>query len=235
MSILLKTPLIVSKKIDQPGFMIASDSNYFNQWAKTLFLSMQSHAPWAHVHFHLFDPTAEDLNWIGKRDCSVTVETIPVEHLGTNEERVMYLAAARYMRVREIYTDNTVLINQDADSIMVRDLPKDEFLKSLEHSWVPTAPKREQLSLCSAFGVGPDNTRHIICDRYSSVYGTPDWIFAYDQRVMDQMIAANEITAMDLRYTDFKFSDSSYIWTGKGDRVYKNQFKQEQAKYLSLI
>jgi hypothetical protein len=147
----------------------------------------------------------------------------------------MYLAAARYMRVREIYTDDTVLINQDADSIMVRDLSKDEFLKSLERSWVPTAPKREQLSLCSAFGVGPDNTRHIICDRYSSVYGTPDWIFAYDQRVMDQMLAAGEISAMDLRYTDFKFGNSSYIWTGKGNRVYKNQFKQQQAKYFSLL
>jgi len=235
MNILLKTPLTVGKKIDQPGFMIASDSGYFNQWAKTLFLSIQFHAPWAHVHFHLFDPTAEDLDWIDKRDCTVTVETIPTEHLGSNEERIMYLAAARYMRVREIYTDDTVLINQDADSIMVRDLSKDEFLKSLEHSWVPTAPKRAQLSLCSAFGVGPDNTRHIICDRYSAVYGTPDWIFAYDQRVMDQMIAADEISAMDLRYTDYKFSEDSYIWTGKGDRVYKKKFIQQQAKYLSLI
>jgi hypothetical protein len=132
MNTLLKTPLTVGKKIDQPGFMIASDSDYFTQWAKTLFLSIQSRAPWAHVHFHLFDPTAEDLDWASKRDCTVTVETIPAEHLGTNEERIMYLGAARYMRVREIYTDDTVLINQDADSIMVRDLSKDEFLKRID-------------------------------------------------------------------------------------------------------
>ena len=87
------------------------------------------------------------------------------------------------------------------------------------------------MSLCSAFGVGPDNTRHIICDRYSAVYGTPDWIFAYDQRVMDQMIAADEITAMDLRYTDFKFGNSSYIWTGKGDRKFKKTFTTLAEEY----
>lgn len=225
----------LSAKITQPGFMICGDSNYFKQWIKTLYLSIQKHAPWAHVHFHLFDPAAEDIQWMQQRDCTFTWENIPHEHLSTDLERVLYLGAARYMRVREIYTDDTVLINQDADSLMVRDLSKEEFLKSLEHSWVPTAPKREQLSLCSAFGCGPDRTRHIVCDRYSAVYGTPDWIFAYDQRAMDRMIEAGEIAPMDLRYTDFKFSDTSYIWTGKGDRVYKSRFKQAQEPYLSQI
>jgi hypothetical protein len=235
MTTLLTSALTIDSKIDQPGFMIACDSRYFTQWAKTLVMSIRTHAAWAHVHFHLFDPTEQDLAWAKKADCTVTTETIPADHLGTDEERVLYLAAARYMRVREIYTDNTVLINQDADSIMVRDLTKDEFLRSLERSWVPTAAKREQLSLCSAFGVGADDTRHTICDRYSSVYGTADWIFAYDQRVMDQMLAAGEITAMDLRYTDYKFGEDSYIWTGKGNRVYKKKFTQQQAKYLPHV
>jgi hypothetical protein len=225
----------LSTKINQTGFMICGDSNYFHHWIKTLYLSIQKHAPWAHIHFHLFDPSEQDIKWMQQRDCTFTWENIPPEHLATDLERVLYLGAARYMRVREIYTDDTVLINQDADSLMVRDLPKDEFLKSLDRSWVPTALKREQLSLCSAFGVGPDDTRHIICERYSAVYGTPEWIFAYDQRAVDRMIAAGEIGTMDLRYTDFKFSDSSYIWTGKGDRVYKSRFKEAQAPYLAQI
>ena len=228
-------PLQNSTKIDRIGFMICGDSNYFQNWIKTLYFSIQKHAVWAHIHIHLFDPSPEDLQWLTTQDCTWTWENIPQEHLGSDLERVLYLGAARYMRIREIYTDDTVMINQDADSLMVRDLPRDEFLKSLERSWIPVAPKREQRSLASAIGMGSDNTRHIICDRYSAVYGTPDWIFAYDQRVMDQMLAAGEITAMDLRYTDYKFGESSYIWTGKGNRVYKKKFTQQQAKYLPQI
>lgn len=222
-------------RVDQPGFMICGDSNYFQNWIKTLYLSIQRYAPWAHVHFHLFDPKPEDLAWMQNRNCTWTWENIPQQHLGSDLERVLYLGAARYMRIKEIYTDSTVLINQDADSIMVRDLSKQEFLDYLKRSWIPTAPKREQLSLASAIGMGLDNTRHVICDRYSAVYGTPEWIFAYDQRALDRMLSAGEIQPMDCKFTDFKFTDSSYIWTGKGDRVYKSKFREVQAQYLNQI
>lgn len=229
------TPLNISSKIDRPGFMLACDTLYFSNWAKVLFFSIQQHAPWAHVHFHIFDPTNQDKQWLSRHNCTATFETTPVEYSHDKLTSILYWAAARYMRVPEIYTDTTVLINQDADSIMVRDLPYDSFMSSLERSWVPTAPKREQLSLASALGFGPDNTRYILPKRYTPVIGTPEWVWAYDQRVLDTMIANNEIGTMDLRYTDFKFSDTSYIWTGKGERVYKRTFVEAMKRYQHLL
>lgn len=228
-------PLNLPNRIDKPGFMIACDTIYFSSWAKTLFFSIREHAPWAHIHFHIFDPTAQDHAWFAKNNCTYTSEITPPEYINDKLNKVLYWAAARYMRVPEIYTDDTVLINQDADSIMVKDLPQSEFMSSLERSWVPTAPKREQLSLASALGFGPDNTRHILPERYKPVIGTPEWVWAYDQRVLDVMIANNEIGKMDLRYTDFKFTDSSYIWTGKGDRVYKRSFVDKMNRYRHLL
>lgn len=228
-------PLNLPNRIDRPGFMIACDTVYFQNWAKTLFFSMQEHAPWAHVHFHIFDPVDQDHKWLQRNNCTYSTETTPVKYQIDKLTSVLYWAAARYMRVREIYTDNTVLINQDADSIMVKDLSYDDFMSTMDRSWVPTAPKREQLSLASALGFGPDNMRHILPDRYNTVIGTPEWIWAYDQRVLDKMIDAGEIGTMDLRYTDFKFTDLSYIWTGKGDRVYKKTFVEKMNKYRHLL
>lgn len=226
-------PLENLTKVDRIGFMICGDSNYFQKWIKSLHKSIQHHAPWAHIHLHIFDPTELDIKWMQSNNCSYTTEQIPKEHLTSDMSRMLYLVAARYMRIREIYTDNTQMINQDADSIMVRDLSRDEFLTSLERSWIPVAPKREQRSLASAIGMGADLARHTICKRYSQVHGTPDWIWTFDQRVLDRMIDADEIGTMDLRYTDFKFTDSSYIWTGKGDRVYKSRFLEQQRRFIS--
>jgi hypothetical protein len=40
------------------------------------------------------------------------------------------------------------------------------------------------------------------------------------------MLEDGSIKSMDLRFTDFKFGDNSYIWTGKGDRKYKTKFQE---------
>ena len=51
---------------------------------------------------------------------------------------------------------------------------------------------------------------------------TPGFLCGCDTIYFNQL--SNEIHEMDLRYTDYKFKDNSYIWTGKGDR--KNGHKK---------
>jgi hypothetical protein len=89
--------------------------------------------------------------------------------------------------------------------------------------------------LCSAFGFGTDSTRHILRKKYLEIMDTKDWFWTFDQRLVDVMLQLNEVAAMDLRYTDFKFSNDSYIWTGKGDRVYKHIFLEASEKYKKFI
>ena len=228
-------PLKLPKLVDQPGFMLAADTIYFNKWAKYLFFSIQKHAAWAHVHFHVFDPTAGDLDWLTKANCSYSSESTPEHYCQDHPTRILYWAAARYMRVPEIDTDNTAVINLDVDSVMIQNLTQQQFETDLQQSWVPTAPKRETRSLCSAIGFAADLGRYAVRQKLYSVYTTSRLTWALDQHLCDELLDTNELQPMDLRYTDYKMKPTSFIWTGKGDRVEKHSFKQAQAQYHALV
>jgi hypothetical protein len=229
-------PLKISSKIDRPGFMLAADSVYFNQWCKILYFSIRRHAPWAHCHFHVFDATAKDLDWLSKQDCSYTHEITPESYATDKPTSVLYWSAARYIRFPEIYTDNTPCIDLDADSVMVNPLSQEQFLRDLERSWVPTRFKKDKVkSLASAVGFGMDDTRHDFVSRLKNVYDNSRLTWALDQQILDTMIIEGSIQPMDLRYTNFRFAPGSYIWTGKGDRVESEVFKRAQDPYRGMI
>lgn len=228
-------PLNLPKLVDKDGFMIAADTVYFNKWAKYLFFSIKKHAPWAHVHFHIFDPTSDDLDWLLDADCTHSKEYTPAEYCATHQDRVVYWCAARYIRTTEIFADSASVINLDADSIMVKDLSHDQFCQDLKQSWVPVAPKRETRSLCSALGLGTDAGRYAVRQALLDVYLNSKLTWALDQRLCDQLIDNNQLQPMDLKYTDFKMKDTSYIWTGKGDRVDKSSFQKALSLYKHLV
>jgi hypothetical protein len=85
--------------------------------------------------------------------------------------------------------------------------------------------------LASAVGYGMDNARTIYADRMRHIRNTGRLAWADDQKLLDTMLDNNEISAMDLRYSDFKFRDESYIWTGKGDRKFKVKFDDMLSRY----
>jgi hypothetical protein len=222
--------------IKQPGFMCGCDTLYFNQLGKILYASIREHAPWAHMHFHIFDATLDDLDWADSRtNCSVSSEITPAEYNQTIEQRRAYWSNMRWVRVLDYYDNATPVIDIDADCVMVRPLSKEQFLSDLQHSWVPTAPKRDQQSLASAVGFAPDQARHRFAELLLDIKNNRYFQWADDQRMLDVMIDTGEIELMDLRYTDYKFRDTSYIWTGKGER--KNgakkgwQFAEASKKY----
>ena len=214
--------------------MLAADSKYFNDWAKTLYHSIRQHAPWAHIHFHLFDPQDSDINWLENHLCSYTQERTPESYASDHETSVLYWSAARYMRVTEIYEDHVRLIDLDVDSVMVNDLSQEKFSADLESTWVPTAKKRETLSLCSAIGFGADQGRYHVREKLEHVYLTDRLSWALDQRLCDELLVDGLIQPQDLRYTNYKFDPAAFIWTGKGDRVFKKSFQDQIALYRDL-
>jgi len=224
-------PLDIKHKIDRNGFMLAADTIYFNDWCKTLYMSIRKHAPWAHIHFHIFDATDQDREWLNKHPCTYTTEVTPEHYATDNDTAKKYWVAARYFRVPEIYTDSTLVIDLDADSIMVNPLSQETFEQDLQRSWVPTRPS----SLASAVAFGRDNVRHVFAERLLDVYHNGSLRWGEDQIILNEMLAKDEIAAMDLRYTHFKFDPSAYIWTGKGDRVYKRKFQERVEAYKPLI
>ena len=219
-------PLNLKNKITKHGFMLACDTVYLNNWTKPLFFSIQKYCPWAHIHIHVFDPVPSDIDWLSSHNCSYSTENTPSEFTDWSSKG-LYWSVARYARVLEIYTDDTLVIDLDVDSVVVNPIPQEEFFKDLESSWVPTRLKGGQIkSLASAVGFGADRARYIFAELLMDAYKNNKLVFAADQAILNGMIGRNEIKKMDLRYTDYKFGKKgfSYIWTGKGDRVKEPKF-----------
>lgn len=216
------------KKIDKPGFYCSCDTVYFNDWARSFCLSVKEYAPWAHVHFHVFDGTSYDAFWAHQNGATLTFDPTPDQYSSSLERKKDYWVNARFVRIPDIYEDSTPLIAIDADSLMVRDYTREEFDRDLAHSWVATAAKREQLALGSAVGFAADSARHVLAQRLRDA---PDVRWYLDQEILDQMLKEGIIQGMDLKYSDFKMRDSSIIWTGKGPRKFKQTFTERKARY----
>ena len=214
-------------KVNRKGFYLACDHVYFNSLAKTFVLSARHHAPWAHVHVHIFDGTAEDQHWAQEQSCSVTVESTPVTYTD-QDNKCGYWVNMRFVRLPELYEDTTPVISIDADSVFAKTLTEDQFDSDMRRSWVTTAKKREQRSLGSAVGFAADGARHSL---RTALLALPELTWYQDQIEMDRLLDQGIFAEQDRRYSDFKMTGDSYIWTGKGDRKYKSSFQNLSASY----
>lgn len=215
-------------KINKPGFYCSCDTVYYNDWARFFLLSVKEYAPWAHVHFHIFDGTRDDVLWAMQQGGTATIESTPQEYSSSYETRRGYWVNARFVRIPDLYDDATPVISIDADSLMVRDYPREQFDADMQQSWVTIAAKREQLALGSAVGFAADSARHVLAQRLRDA-AEARWYL--DQEILDDMLKENVIQGMDLRYSDFKMRDDNYIWTGKGPRKFKERFTERKLRY----
>jgi hypothetical protein len=214
-------------KVNRKGFYLACDHVYFETLAKTFVVSAEQHAPWAHVHLHLFDGTEQDIVWATQHSCSVSTESTPAKY-HTDESRRGYWVNMRFVRLPELYEDATPVISIDADSVFARSLAEEQFDLEMQHSWVTTAKKRAQRSLGSAVGFAADSARHRLRE---ALLDLPDLAWYQDQIEMDKLLDQGIFVSMDQRYSDFKMINTSYIWTGKGDRKFKRSFQLLSAQY----
>lgn len=216
------------QSIDKKGFYCPSDTVYFNEWTKLFIKSAKIHAPWAHIHVHIFDATEDDVLWCNNHNVSITTEVTPEEYCTTPESKKGYWVTTRFIRLPEIYNDNTSVIAIDSDSLFKNDLAESTFDADLENSWV-TVRGEDNASLGSALGFGPDNVRHVYREKLLEHKDSLRWFL--DQEILDTMLKHKEINMMDLRYSDFTSQLTSYVWTGKGSRKFKKKFAALAEEY----
>lgn len=224
--------ITVIEKIKKKGFYCPSDTGYFNTWTKLFIASAKKHAPWAHIHVHIFDPVPGDFEWCKQHNISISSEITPVEYCDSIDTKKDFWVNARFVRLTEIYEDNVPVIAIDSDSLFKNDLFESAFDADMHTSWV-TVRGDDNASLGSAVGFGLDNFRNQYRDKLMHHWGTFKWFL--DQIILDEMLLANNVRAMDLRYSDFNSQDKSYIWTGKGSRKFKKRFAALADVYRNII
>jgi hypothetical protein len=219
-------------KILKKGFYCPSDSVYFNTWTKLFIKSAKIYAPWAHIHVHIFDGTADDQAWCLENSVTVTTEATPLEYSTNIDTKKAFWVNTRFIRIPELFDDTTAIIAIDSDSLFKNPLTEQQFDKDLQNSWV-TVRGEEKSSLGSAVGFSTDITRHVYREKLLEHKNNLKWFL--DQNILDIMLKDKKIKEMDLRYSDFTSQPDSIIWTGKGDRKFKKRFAALADEYRKKI
>lgn len=210
------------------SFYFGCDTLYFEEYGKVLANSLKIHAPWANIHCHIFNPTAEQLDW-----CKTKGMTVSYEHIDTTiREPNTYYACVRFIRVPEIFQATTRVIALDCDSIAIANLPKDRFISDTETTKVFWRTKGNK-SLASTVLFGPDEVRSVYANQLRTSFEDDSYKWFLDQDVMDQMISENAfgITTDTTWGTTAPTKKAGLIWTGKGDRKLSKDFQDMLQRY----
>jgi hypothetical protein len=211
----------IENKISNDGFYFAADSIYFNLYGMALIKSLKSNATWANIHVHLFNPTPDDIKWLRDNKNTYSFESVNPKI----SEIKTYYACVRFVRIPEIFSNNTRIISLDADGVAVRPITKEKFLSDTNVSKVLWREKQKQ-SLASSIIYGPDNFRFRYADILKKHFLTDDFKWFLDQNVLDQMIKNNEVKTFTERdWGNRKIGKNTLIWSAKGDKKLNNEFQ----------
>jgi hypothetical protein len=205
----------------QNSFYFAADSMYFNLYGKALIKSLKKHASWANIHAHMFNPTETDLTWLQQNNVTCSYEYVDEKI----EEIKTYYACVRFIRIPEIFSNNTRIISLDADGIAVRPIAKEKFLSDTDYSKVLWREKQKQ-SLASSIIYGPDDFRFRYAGILKQHFLKDDFKWFLDQNVLDQMIKNNEVKTFTERdWGNSKIGKQTLIWSAKGNKKSNNEFQ----------
>lgn len=211
------------------SFYFAADSAYFTSYGKSLCLSLKKFAPWANIHVHLFNPTADHLNWLVRDNVTTSYEYIDADL----KEIKTYYACVRFIRIPEIFDDAARIISLDADGIAVRPITEEKFLYDTESSKVLWREKQQQ-SLASSLFFGPDNFRHQYAQELISYFLTDNFNWFLDQNILDYMVTKKIASVYNNRdWGNSKIGKKTLIWSAKGNRKNNEEFQELVQQYIS--
>lgn len=216
-------PLNIENKLVGNYFYFAADEIYFNLYGKALILSLQDRAPWAGIHVHFYNQTEEQKDWCKLKNISSSNDIIDRNNL---EFRTL-CACIRFIRIPEIFDQNSKIMAFDCDVIAKNVIPEEKFLEDTDKSKVTL--RKGNRSLASAISFGNDNARNILRDKLLQNFEMDNIYWFLDQDIMDQMLSEKSLFPMTTEWTGTKMTDRQMIWTAKGQR------KNSKGQYQELI
>jgi hypothetical protein len=185
---------------------------FFNKWFKNLAHSINSNAPWASLHVHIFNSNQEDISWCKLNKVSFTEEIIP-----NNADKKGYICVSRFLTACELYNNNISTVCLDADSLMVRPMLEQVFSELTLSSWVTVRPG-EFTALGGAICLGKDSFRDELKSLLKEEINSKGYRWFLDQDVFNALLSSNKVKAMDIKFSDFYCSNKSFFWQLKGER-----------------
>jgi len=218
----------ISGDVDLKGkfFYFAADGLYFNDYGKSLILSLRKYAPWAKIHCHLYNPKKIDLIWCNVSRVSTTRESVDIDH----QEFKTLCACIRFIRIPEIFSRKSKIISLDCDMIATKLISESEFDTDTEHSKVFV--RKTGYPLASSVTFGDDSAREIFADRLKIEFEKNNIYWYLDQTVLESLVQEKTFQPMDGKWSNYDLDDRGFLWAAKGDRKKSNKYVLEKQKYI---
>lgn len=193
---------------------------------------------WEHVHQTLFVPAArrwavppcqEPLQTQYKRTTNAMSkgqDTSMIERM-----QKTYFACARFIRLAELYQDQTVLAI-DIDAVVRCSLPE---LNSGPDFYIHHISGKRARYLAGGLWLnGTANCKRFLQEYAESLRANFDEDYVYwslDQDALDPIVPRFNHGQLPVEYIDWNMQPTSYVWTAKGTRKDLAVFVNEQKKY----
>lgn len=211
-----------NKDLKGKFFYFAADPPYFKKYGRSLILSLKKHAPWSNIHCHLYNPFKIDLIWCDTVGISTSHEFFDAGH----REFKALCACIRFIRIPEIFNNSARIISLDCDSIAIKNIPEEEFVKDTIISKVFV--RKTGYPLASSISFGHDDARNIFSNDLKNEFKKNNIYWYLDQHLLQNLVQQGSFLPMDGKWSDYEFTDNGFIWAAKGDRKYSK-------KYISKI
>jgi hypothetical protein len=243
----------------QPFIYTACDSDYFTEFGRAFVNSIQKNTQFG-IHIHLFNPTADQLDFCQQKNVSVTHESVlfdlftgistdclepkQLERTHTamkkgNDQSVAdrlrktYYACVRFIRLQQVFTGSTTVFAADIDAIVRSNIPA---LSTDQDFYIHHITGAKARFLAGGLWLNPGGGSSNFLQEYAQILRSSiekDYIYwGLDQDVLDPIVPRYRFGNLPINYIDWNMSPSSYVWTAKGTRKESAVFVNEKKKYI---
>lgn len=201
----------------QYNFLVGCDQNYYDLWAKPLLESIKFFNPKVALHCHIVNPTKD--NFLSNVDI-----TLEKKFFTSEESKIAYLQAVRFLVVSEKFNKKEKVITLDADSICLKSIDQNSLESLFQKQYVLSHPKNGRW-LAGFVTFNENNMRY----DYHSLLMSKDiqeWSYGRDQEVLDKLSKNYQFFPLDRKWMNIgKVRSDGIFLTLKGNQ-------KESLKYL---
>jgi hypothetical protein len=143
-----------------------------------------------------------------------------------------YYACARFIRLAEIFKDNSVLA-VDIDAVVQKPIQR---LDATNDIYIHRITGRKARFLAGGFYLHPSaNSQQCLNDYAGQLTNNINNDYLYwglDQDILETVVPKYAWAHLPIEYIDWGMNPNSYIWTAKGARKSLDVFVNEQRKYI---
>jgi hypothetical protein len=239
-------------------FYTACDSAYFDEFGIVLANSIKKNTD-ATLHFHLFNPKEEQLEYCRKMNISLSYENVDIKlfqkaadkwnqdnaHKERKREILQAMAKSGDKEIIERMQKTYFACARFIRLSQLLSKPTSMFAIDVDAVVRKSIPvlnkecdfyihKNRQFLAGGIYLTGTQNSLRFL-QEYSS-YLTEnilrdDLYWTLDQAILDNIVPKYEYSELPRSLIDWDMKPDSCIWTAKGRRKELNVFKQEQSKY----